>query len=205
MILTDRYHQIMDGIQVSPESRQRILQNITGQKKRTFSPARWLTLAAAACILLAAGFSALPQIRPAPVPQRPNRVVGSAGIEPADSPEALSQLVGFPVWDVSPLMADAERVEYLAFHKSLAQITGIAKEDTLIFRQAKGSEDCAAGGAVLTQQDTVEVGGVTVTLKGTQPDSYVSAAWTDDTCTYSVAVTVPRTAAQWQQLLDEIL
>ena len=203
--MNNRYSQIMDQVQLSDESRQRILCRI-GQSKHALSLSyHWISIAAAACVVLIAGVCFLPHLTQKAEPERPNRIVASTGVEQAADREELSKMVGFPVMDLAEIETKADKVEYLSFHKNLAQITCTRGTETIVFRQARGSEDCSADYTSYTEIQEIEQNGLAVTLKGESPQSYVLAIWVDDSYTYAIKCTQACSVEEWESLLENMI
>ena len=113
MTLARKYDEIMSRILVTDAMRSRILEQLeaAGQPASRGPLILRRALAAAACLaVVLAGISVLPRLtspRPVETPSSPVTVV--PGFQQADSAQALSVLVGFPVSDLESLPFLVER------------------------------------------------------------------------------------------------
>ena len=195
-----KYKQIMDRIEVTPEMRRRILQNIeVGQtKKQKKLPRQILSLAACAAVVLCCWFAWKPR-----QPQDTDQgVMATAQIESVSTLEALTEKTGVPMKELTGLPFAVEQQEYLSYWKELAEIRYIGETENLRYRKSPGTQDNSGDYNEYSQETTVPLSGCTVTLKG-GTDGYVLAIWTDGTYAYSVSISVPMSENAFRAWLEE--
>ena len=94
-----KYDEVMEKLEVTPEMRARILQNVETQMaepcKKPNRLRRFAALAACLAILLV-GAAALPKLISSPTPEESETTIANGMVEVA-SKEELSEAVGFPV------------------------------------------------------------------------------------------------------------
>lgn len=204
------YRELMEQVNLTPEARERILTNVQQadlspqpEKVVPFSRhrqtwRRWASLAACLVMVVAALF-AVPLLREQPDTAPPVQVLPP--FRQADSLDALSEAVGFPVKEVSTLPFDPVSTTYTAYDEGLAEITYTGSGgQTATYRQSCGSEDNS--GDYNLYPDTQTLPEQNATLKG-QDQRYTLALWTDGTYTYSLHLSSGLSADAWQALLGE--
>ena len=174
-----KYEEIMDRVALTPEMRQRVLKNLkaAGERKRVL---RQLT-ALAACL-------AIWQPRNAQEPE-PD-VMAIPQIEEMGSIEALSAKTGVPLKELTGIPFPVEHTQYVSYWENLAEIEYSGGADTLCYRKSQGTEDNSGDYNVYDREETAELAGSTVTLKGAE-EGFTLATWTDGSYAYSVSVTEP--------------
>ena len=195
-----KYKQIMDRIEVTPEMRQRILENIeVGQAKKPKKLTRQiLSLAACAAVVLCCWFAWKPK-----QPQNPQQgMMATAQIENVSTLEALAEKTGVPMKELTGLPFAVEQQEYLSYWNELAEIRYIGETENLRYRKSLGTQDNSGDYNEYSQETTGPLSGCTVTLKG-GTDGYVLAIWTDGTYAYSVSISVPMPKDIFQTWLKE--
>ncbi len=198
---------IMERIEITPEMRRRILDNIQdidlSEKKtaKVIRP-RWKQFGAlAACFaLVLVGALTLPRILNPDSP--PSDIVGNpvGDIVEVASAQELSQVVGFDVTDLEHLPFTPEQTTYLAYWKSMAEISYSGEGQTAVYRKAPGDDDVSGDFNEYSAETVIQAGGHSVTLKGTD-EAYVLAIWTDGAyaCSLSLIRGIP--AALWQSII----
>lgn len=192
--MTLKYEEIMDRIEVTPQMRQRVLQNLEKAQKKKRSVLRQV-LSAAAClaVLLCCWYAWKPRQQPI--------VQGGAQIENVDSVEALTQKTGIPLQELTGLPFEVTGEEYVSYWQELAEIQYLGQSDTLRYRKSLGTEDNSGDYNVYSQEKTVDVSGLSVTLKG-DGESCSLALWTDGTYAYSISVSAPLPEEAFRALLE---
>ena len=207
MILDRKYDEIMERIEVTPEMRRRILDNLQeidlSEKKtaKVIRP-RWKqfgTLAACFALVLV-GALTLPRMLPSDSP--PANIVGDPveDIVQVASAQELSQTVGFDVAELNHLPFTPEQTTYLVYWKSMAEISCSGEGQTAVYRKAPGDNDVSGDFNEYSAETVIQAGGHSVTLKGTD-GAYVLAIWTDGkyACSLSLSHGIP--AARWQSII----
>ena len=211
MILSKRYHAVMERIEVTDAMRERILSNIDRMELdaaprskviRFPSVKRLMPLAVCFVLLLAGVFYARYLIPGETVDPRPTLgsvMVGNGIVDVGDA-DALSEAVGFPVKEVTSLPFQADEVTYTSFWKELAQIKYAGPEQAVTFRQSVGDEDNSGDYNVYAETTVKEIGGVSVTLKG-DGQTYVLATWSDGTYAYSINAQPGLASQEWEAVI----
>ena len=232
MILSKAYDEIMDRIVVNDDMRRRVLQNVEkepannvelqedsavweGEEKRLRRMRRYRIsryLSGAACLaLLITGVALIPQInRGQQEPTSGQEMVGVVnGMETVASAEELSQKLGFPVSDLKDLPFTVEHTEYTNGWGEFAQIDyeGVDADgdaQSLCYRKGTGEEDISGDYNAYEVEETEDVAGAQVTLKGSA-DGYVLAVWNADGYAYAVSVTKKITKDEMLQIVEMIV
>ena len=182
-----KYEQIMDKIEVTPEMRQRVLQNVEAvqkKKKRQQLNRRLFSLAACLAIIVCCWYA----WKPGEPQDQEQGMLAASQIETVDSLEALSEKTGLPLAELTGLPFAVEHTEYVSYWENMAEIQYFGSTDSLRYRKSKGTEDNSGDYNVYAQNTETEVSGNTVTLKG-ENGAYTLAIWTDGQYAYSVSVT----------------
>ena len=115
-------------------------------------------------------------------------IVVMPGIVEYGSIEELSDAVGFKVPEVTALPFIAEQTAYTAYGGKIAQVAYTGKENTLIFRISKGSEDNSGDYTEYTDVKSSSAGDDSVTIKGEQ-SQYCLGVWENGAYSYSLNIT----------------
>lgn len=199
-----QYDEIMEKIEVTDEMRARILSHLQAvdiqqkpHSKIVVFPAvkRYLSVAACLAILLTGTFALSRLWNREP----PNEVAAVPNIVEAKSIEELSKLVGFDVTDIAELPFETEKVTYTAYW-SLAEIEYQGDGQSATFHKSVGDTDNSGDYTVYDKADEIQIGGITVTLKG-NGGTYTLAIWSDGEYAYSLNMTVGLTAEKWSELI----
>ena len=194
-----KYDAIMDKIEVTPEMRRRILQNLeTAQPRRRPALRPLYTLAACLAIVLCCWFAWKP--KEASPPEQSMMAVSQ--IDSVGSLQALTEKTGLPLAELTGLPFAVERTEYVSYWDELAEIQYFGSTDSLRYRKSKGTEDNSGDYNAYPQTKAIEISGNSVTLKG-ENSSYTLAFWTDGTYCYSISVTNALSENTFRQLIAE--
>ncbi|QOX62062.1 hypothetical protein FRZ06_01200 [Anoxybacterium hadale] len=192
--MKNRYDKIMNKIEVTPEIRNRILDNINDldfdqvkvEAPRTvvsFSRYRkYLSIAACFMILFFGSVMVHNLIQNSPQEQVVPDIVNY------DTVEELSKAVGFGAKEVQSLPFEVETIQYTVYWKELAEVQYTGQENTVLLRMAQGSEDISGNSTEYSNTKVLAVNGSNVTLKG-DGDKYVLAIWQSDGYSYSLDFT----------------
>ena len=195
-----KYEEIMDRVELTPEMRQRVLQNVEKtriRKRRRLT--RQLTALAACLAIVLCGWLVW-QSRNAREPE-PD-VMAIPQIEEMDSIEALSVKTGIPLEELTGIPFPVEHTRYVFYWENLAEIEYSGGSDTLCYRKSQGTEDNSGDYNDYPRQEALEVGGNAVTLKGAE-EGFTLAIWTDGSYAYSVSVTEPLSQEAFLAFLEE--
>ena len=195
-----KYEEIMDRVELTPEMRQRVLQNVEKtriRKRRRLT--RQLTALAACLAIVLCGWLVW-QSRNAREPE-PD-VMAIPQIEEMDSIEALSGKTGIPLEELTGIPFPVEQTQYVSYWENLAEIEYSGGSNALCYRKSQGTEDNSGDYNDYPRQETLEVGGNAVTLKGAE-EGFTLAIWTDGSYAYSVSVTEPLSQDAFQAFLEE--
>ena len=125
-----------------------------------------------------------------------------AQIDTVDSLEALTEKTGIPMNELTGVPFTVERTEYVSYWDELAEIQYFGGSDSLCYRKSPGTEDNSGDYNVYAQEETLEISGNAVTLKGGN-GAYSLAIWTDGSYAYSISVTDPLSRDAFRALLEE--
>ena len=196
-----KYEQIMDKIEVTPEMRQRVLRNVEAeqakQKKRQLTR-RLVTLAACLAIVVCCWYVWKPKQTDPPE----QGMMAVSQIDTADSLEALTEKSVTPMNELTGVPFTVERTEYVSYWDELAEIQYFGGSDCRCYRKSPGMEDNSGDYNVYAQEETLEISGNAVTLKGGN-GTYSLAIWTDGSYAYSISVTDPLSRDAFGALLEE--
>ena len=194
-----KYEQIMDKIEVTPEMRQRVLQNVeAAQRKKQRRMLRQLVSLAACLMIVVCCWYAW---KPGQTKEPEQGMLAASQIETVDSLEALSEKTGLPLAELTRLPFAVEHTEYVSYWENMAEIQYFGSTDTLRYRKSQGTEDNSGDYNVYAKNTETEVSGNTVTLKGENGD-YTLAVWTDGQYAYSISVTAPLSQEAFLALIE---
>ena len=196
-----KYEEIMDKIQLTPEMRRRVLRNVevkqAKQKKRQLTR-RLFTLAACLAIVVCCWYV----WKPKQLDPLEQGMMAVARIDTVDSLEALTEKTGIPLNELMGVPFTVERTEYVSYWDNLAKIQYFGDTDSLCYRKSPGTEDNSGDYTVYAQEETLEISGNAVTLKGND-GAYSLAIWTDGSYAYSISVTNPLSEDAFRTLIEE--
>ena len=200
-----KYDEVMEKLEVTPEMRARILQNVETQmaepRKKPNRLRRFAALAACLAILLV-GAAALPKLISSPTPEESETTIANGMVEVA-SKEELSEAVGFPVKSAQSLPFFPQSIYYISYWGEMAQIDYANGGSTACFRQSLGEEDNSGDWSEYPAQKSLTVNGCAVTLKG-EADSYTLAIWTDGNYSYSLSLSSGQPESVWQTIIEGV-
>ena len=200
-----KYDEVMEKLEVTPEMRARILQNVETQMaepcKKPNRLRRFAALAACLAILLV-GAMALPKLISSPAPEESETMIANGMVEVA-SKEELSEAVGFPVKSAQSLPFFPQSIYYTSYWGEMAQIDYANGGSMACFRQSLGEEDNSGDWSEYPAQKSLTVNGCAVTLKG-EADSYTLAIWQDGTYSYSLSLSAGQPASVWAELIEGV-
>ena len=200
-----KYDEVMEKLEVTPEMRARILQNVETQMaepcKKPNRLRRFAALAACLAILLV-GAMALPKLISSPAPEESETMIANGMVEVA-SKEELSEAVGFPVKSAQSLPFFPQSIYYTSYWGEMAQIDYANGGSTACFRQSLGEEDNSGDWNEYPAQQTITAAGCTVTLKG-ETGSYTLAIWTDGNYSYSLSLSSGQPESVWQTIIEGV-
>ena len=200
-----KYDEVMEKLEVTPEMRARILQNVETQmaepRKKPNRLRRFAALAACLAILLV-GAMALPKFISSPVPEESETMVANGMVE-VTSKEELSEAVGFPVKSAQSLPFFPQSIYYTSYWGEMAQIDYANGGSMACFRQSLGEEDNSGDWSEYPAQKSLTVNGCAVTLKG-ERDSYTLGIWSDGTYSYSLSLSAGQPASVWESIVEGV-
>lgn len=200
-----KYDEVMEKLEVTPEMRARILQNVETQMaepcKKPNRLRRFAALAACLAVLLM-GAMALPKFISSPVPEESETMVANGMVE-VTSKEELSEAVGFPVKSAQSLPFFPQSIYYTSYWGEMAQIDYANGGSMACFRQSLGEEDNSGDWSEYPAQKSLTVNGCAVTLKG-EADSYTLAIWQDGTYSYSLSLSAGQPASVWESIVEGV-
>ena len=200
-----KYDEVMEKLEVTPEMRARILQNVETQmaepRKKPNRLRRFAALAACLAVLLV-GAVALPKLISGPAPEESETMIANGMVE-VTSRDELSEAVGFPVKSANALPFFPQSIYYTSYWGDMAQIDYANGGSTACFRQSLGEEDNSGDWNEYPAQESLTVNGCAVTLKG-EANSYTLAIWQDGTYSYSLSLSAGQPASVWAELIEGV-
>lgn len=200
-----KYDEVMEKLEVTPEMRARILQNVETQmaepRKKPNRLRRFAALAACLAILLV-GAAALPKLISSPTPEESETTIANGMVEVA-SKEELSEAVGFPIKSAQSLPFFPQSIYYTSYWGEMAQIDYANGGSMACFRQSLGEEDNSGDWNEYPAKESFTVNGCAVTLKG-EADSYTLAIWQDGTYSYSLSLSAGQPASVWESIVEGV-
>ena len=109
------------------------------------------------------------------------------GIEECTSLDELAAKVNFTVTELKELPFTSEQVSYLSFWNTLAEIDYDGADNSITFRTSKEKEDNSGDYNVYETNETINVNGITITLKGNN-QAYSLAIWQNEEYSYSISL-----------------
>ena len=200
-----KYDEVMEKLEVTPEMRARILQNVETQmaepRKKPNRLRRFAALAACLAVLLV-GAAALPKLISSPTPEESETMIANGMVE-VTSKEELSEAVGFPVKSAQSLPFFPQSIYYTSYWGEMAQIDYANGGSMACFRQSLGEEDNSGDWNEYPAKESFTVNGCAVTLKG-EADSYTLAIWQDGTYSYSLSLSAGQPASVWESIVEGV-
>jgi len=199
----------MEHIEVTPEMRNRILENIGNmdfaekeQAKNVPFPniKRFATLAACFAVMFV-GALTLPDLLNS---SHDLSTIGNNGIVEVSSVEALSETVDFEVVEPGNLPFKPENVVYTSYWAEMAEIVYTNGEQTAVFRKGIGSDDVSGDYNSYELTGKISVNNINVTLKGND-EAYTLAIWTDGAFAYSLALSEEIDETAWIKILQTMI
>ena len=207
--MDNKYDEVMEHIEVTPEMRSRILSNINNmdfaEKKQAkivrFPTAKRFAALAACLAIMLVGALTLPNLRN--ISQEPP-VIGNNDIVEVYSVEELSETVGFDVVEPGNLPFEPESVVYTAYWTEMAEITYSNDEKTAVFRKGIGSDDVSGDYNSYELTSKISLNDIKTTLKG-NGETYTLAIWTDGEFAYSLSLSEGIGETGWIEMLQTII
>jgi hypothetical protein len=201
MTLNRKYNEAMEHIEVTPEMRSRILDNIENmdfaEKKQAeivrFPNIKRYAMLAACFAVMLVGALTLPNLLD--ISNEPP-VIENNNIVEVSSVEELSKTVGFEVVELGNLPFEPESVVYTAYWAEVAEIVYTSGEQTAVFRKGIGSDDVSGDYNSYELTSEISVNNIKATLKG-DGGIYTLAIWTDSEFAYSLSLSEGVGEAEW--------
>ena len=191
--MKNRYAKIMKNIEVTPDMRDRILNNInkldlekTPNKVVPFhNYKKYLSIAACFVILLASSFllhNLISSRNGAP----PQQVVPD--IVEYSSAKELSKAIGFTVKEIQNVPFTVETMKYTAYWEKLGEIQYEGQDNTAVLRMEASDEDVSGDYTEYTSIKSIIINNESVTIKGND-GKYMLAVWKTAGYSYSIQFT----------------
>ena len=203
-----RYDEVMDRIEVTDEMRGRILGNIQKMELETApetnvipfpSLKKYLSVAACFVVLLIGAFVA-GNMTGIFSPSDPDVLAPGNGIVDVGTLEELSAHVGFEVEELNGLPFEVKETAYIAYWQELAEIVYTGEGQTATFRKSVGTEDNSGDYNVYADVKNIQIGSLTVTLKGND-GAYTLAIWSADGYAYSASLSDGISEMGWRDMI----
>ena len=221
----NKYEEVMDKVEVTPEMRERVLNGIgeklsrnqekavnivditqtskANRRKRAEIHRKLLSLAACFALLLLAGI-AVPRLFYKAPDYTGDETQAVPDITEWASAEDLSEKVSFPVEDIFSLKEKAGDTTYLA-EWGMAEIRYLVDGQTISYRKSQpAGEDISGVYETYESERTGIVDGHEYSLKG-NGDTCSLILWTDDEYSYSIYFEEAVPTEQAEAILTELL
>ena len=187
-----KYDEVMEKLEVTPEMRARILQNVETQMAEPQKPnrlRRFAALAACLAVLLVGGGAVKTYFQPRAggIRDDDRKRHGRGSVK-----EELSEAVGFPVKSAQSLPFLPQSIYYTSYWGEMAQIDYANGGSTACFRQSLGEEDNSGDWSEYPAQKSLTVNGCAVTLKGKRTAIRLPSGRTGPTAIRSACLPVSR-------------
>lgn len=180
-----KYSNIMDKVNVTPQMRERILNNIDNILSQRKKHTMYKTFAsAAAFIIIAAAALSIFKYNFKTDISTPPPLLYSPNITEYSSLEELSSAAEFNVKSVTNIPFNVSQVKYLYSNYGMAQIDYIGADNKLTFRMCPGKNDISGNYNTFNSVKTVD----NITIKGND-NLYTIALWESDGYSYSIDMT----------------
>lgn len=208
----DKYTELMEKVQVTPEMKQRLLkriknENITYKKKNYFiCYLRQNLLPMVVCfVLICTAVFAIWRPFQKEQPENPQEeLTTNFGVFEARSASELSEMVGFPVSDIKAFASTADTITWLAYGPNLAEIDYESDNQTICYRKSEGNEDNSGDYNEYTLTDKIQIGSSIINIKGND-EKYNLAVWNDGTYSYSINLSTALDEKQFVKLLKKCI
>lgn len=203
------YNEIMENVQVDDEMRCRVLRHISQEMDasaaKMVTRRRWRRYASlAACLAVLLAGSILLLRRQSIGPENEPPVAVQPSMEEAGSAQALAEKAGFDICDIGPLPFDAASASYTWCWGELAQIRYEGENATVLYRKSRGAEDISGDYNLYSQQQDLDIDGITVTMKG--DDGLIClATWRTGGFSYSLSAAPGLAEQDFRALLESAL
>lgn len=188
MILNKSYNIIMEKVKVTPEMRERILNNIQIKNKKSKKIVILKYLSMVACLTLVVSVGAYIYNKNNLTEKNPTDNTQIAnGIEEVSTLEELSEKVGFEVTELPNIPFDVVQVTYLSYWNSMSDIRYLGDNQEFTFRKAQGNQDISGDYNYYENIIEENFNDTTFTLKGNN-DTFNCIIWYKDDFSYSLYI-----------------
>ena len=204
MILSDKYHEIMEHVYVTDAMRARVSSSMRESVEKRHSRRNPIPAIAVACVciaLVAGAFIGKNVRRDREGTTEENTVAVVYDVTECTSVDELSEILGFTVADIHNLPFEVEKTTYYACWKEYAEISYEGTSQTALYRVTQGNTDISGDYNVYDDVKEVQTDDSVVTLKGNEA-GYVLAIWQKNGYSYSIAFTSPETEAQILKIIQ---
>lgn len=209
--MSKRYNEIMEKIEVTPEMRTRILNNISvknpkmsavSRSHKFFLLKRYVPLAACFALIIAASYF-MPTLKTGKQAEHSEITQLSDDIKEFHSAKELSQAIGFYVPEPGKLPFVSDSTVYTSFWGDMAEIKYMSGEKELIFRKALGTEDNSGDYSEYKNKTEITIGSLKVLLKGNN-SGYSLAVWDDGEFSYSIYISYEVSENEWKDIIEGV-
>lgn len=188
------YKELMDKVEVTADMRERVLQNLKAGKKDGWS-IKWnkilrgtaILAASLALVIGSVTVTHFYDLRKNTAEEETNEfLVGTYGIETADSSNQLTEMLGFSVKEITIFPFKITDILYNDYWGEMSEIVYTAESNTITLRQQEGNEDISGDWNEYQAVWQCEVAGNMVTMKGSTEGTCQLAVWSDEKFSYSL-------------------
>ncbi|WP_411349053.1 hypothetical protein [Paenibacillus sp. WLX2291] len=201
MIEQNKYNKMMEKVKMTPEMRERIIDNVRIQtvmmqqhkkKKSKFilKYQKYMYAAATFLVLLAGIITAQYTVNRNPsenpiLSSNNGSNTGSFGLNEYDSLAELKTAIPFTFKSVTSVPFELKDTTYSSFSNTLVQIDYIGATNQLNLRTSPNKEELIGDYNTYSQIDEIEINDITTTIKGND-GSYTTITWKQDGLYYSL-------------------
>ena len=218
MILSKRYHEIMENIQLTTETREQILRHVSERerKAKVQTMKKWtkyLSVAACCALVVGAAYGIHTLHLDKTVSEEEDMTttdVADGGVQMPNpmqeygSAEELSDAVGFTVKEIGELPFTVKETQYFTYDDTLAEIRYTGDDQEVYFRKSQGDDEDNSGVYnTYSQETTINVGEAEVTCKG-DSDAYELAIWQQGGYSYSISLQSGISLEELQAMIETV-
>lgn len=201
-----KYNELMSRIEMTPQMKARILEKLEKSspnklKKSNVNKIIYFGIvAAAACLVLVVGSAIMKNNSITPNNQKVDSCIYTEDIY--SSAAELAKASGKDIKDLHDIPFDVKKTKYVLITNQIAQISYFDEhENEICYRMTKGEEDNSGVYDEFEKEDTVNINGIDVTIKGNNGNASV-ATWTVSGYSYSIYATSDISVDEMKKMIE---
>ena len=216
--MSNLYHEIMENIYLSPETKEQILCHVSERerKAKVQNMKKWTKyISVAACCALVVGAAyGIHTLHPDKTVSEEEDMTTADMVDDGaqianpmkeyGSAEELSDAVGFTVREIGELPFTVKETLYFTYDDTLAEIRYTGDDQEVYFRKSQGEDEDNSGVYnTYSQTTTITVGDTEITCKG-ESDAYELAIWKKDGYSYSISLQTGISLEELQAMIETV-